>query len=47
MNFSIAFLKILQETELQMLTSILFHSISATGKKEFLEFIFVLKKKKG
>ena len=45
MNFSITLLKTLQEAELRILTSILFHSIVTAGKKEFFKkLVFVLKK---
>ena len=45
MNFSITLLKTLQDVKLRILTSILFHSMTA-GKKEFLKkFVFVLKKR--
>ena len=47
MNFSITLLKTLQDVKLQILTSILFHSMTA-GKKKFLKkFVFVLKKTTG
>ena len=45
MNFSITFLKTLQQAELRVLTSELFHSNKTERKKEFLKkLVFVLKK---
>ena len=45
-NFSITLLKKLQEAELRILTSRLFHSSITAGKKEFLKkFVFVLRKR--